>query len=83
MTISFSDVQLGKRREVYMAKVGLVKGEDRFTNVLRALENAGEEVRRKIHGRVLIHGVREFGRDENLVACTRTIHNNLHSPTSF
>jgi uncharacterized protein (DUF362 family) len=37
-----------------MPKVGLVKGEDRFTNVLQALENAGDEVRKKIHGRVLI-----------------------------
>ena len=26
-----------------------------------------------------IHGVREFGRDENLVACTKTIHKNLRT----
>ena len=37
-----------------MTKVGLVKGEDRFTNVFQALVNAGEEVKQKIHGRVLI-----------------------------
>jgi uncharacterized protein (DUF362 family) len=37
-----------------MTTVGLVKGEDRFTNVLHSLMNAGDELRRKIHGNVLI-----------------------------
>ena len=37
-----------------MTSVGLVKGDDRFTNVLQALINSGDEVKRKVHGRVLI-----------------------------
>ena len=37
-----------------MTKVGLVRGDDRFANVLRALENAGDEVKAKIRGDVLI-----------------------------
>jgi len=37
-----------------MTKVGLVKGDDRFTNVLQALVNAGEEVRQKIRGKVVV-----------------------------
>lgn len=37
-----------------LTKVGLVKGEDRFMNVFQALVNAGEEVRQKIQGKVLI-----------------------------
>lgn len=37
-----------------MTRVGLVKGNDRFTNVFQAMVNAGEEVKEKIHGRVLI-----------------------------
>jgi len=37
-----------------VTQVGLYKGDDRFTNVLRALELAGEEVERKIHGKVLV-----------------------------
>jgi len=37
-----------------MTKVGLMKGEDRFINVFQALVNAGEEVKQKIHGKVLI-----------------------------
>jgi len=37
-----------------MTKVGLVKGENRFINVFQALLNAGEEVKQKIQGKVLI-----------------------------
>jgi uncharacterized protein (DUF362 family) len=37
-----------------LSRVALVKGEDRFENVLQALELGGEEVRRKVTGRVLI-----------------------------
>jgi uncharacterized protein (DUF362 family) len=37
-----------------MTRVAIVKGEDRFTNVLQALELAGDEVKRKVHGRVLV-----------------------------
>lgn len=37
-----------------MTTVGLVKGDDRFTNVLQALENAGPEAAGKVHGKVLI-----------------------------
>jgi uncharacterized protein (DUF362 family) len=37
-----------------MTKVGLVRGDDRFTNVFQALVNAGEEVKRRVHGKVVI-----------------------------
>jgi len=37
-----------------MTRVAIVKGEDRFTNVLQALELAGDEVKRKVRGRVLV-----------------------------
>ena len=37
-----------------MVTVGLVKGDDRFGNVLQALANAGESVKQKIRGRVVI-----------------------------
>ncbi|MFB0546845.1 MAG: DUF362 domain-containing protein [Anaerolineae bacterium] len=37
-----------------MTKVGLVKGDDRFTNVFQALANAGEEVKQKVRGKVVI-----------------------------
>ena len=37
-----------------MAKVALVKGDDRFTNVLGALELAGEEVSEKVRGDILV-----------------------------
>ena len=37
-----------------MPTVGLVKGDDRFENVLKALENAGEEVAGKVKGNVII-----------------------------
>ena len=37
-----------------MTKVGLVKGEDRFANVYQALVNAGDEVKQKARGNVLI-----------------------------
>ena len=37
-----------------MTTVGLVKGDDRFTSVFQALVNAGEELKRKIRGKVLI-----------------------------
>ena len=37
-----------------MTKVGLVKGEDRFITVFQALANAGEEVKQKIQGKVVI-----------------------------
>ena len=35
-------------------RVGLVKGDDRFANVLQALENAGDEVKARVRGRVLV-----------------------------
>jgi uncharacterized protein (DUF362 family) len=35
-------------------KVGLVKGDDRFANVYQALVNAGEELTRKIRGKVVV-----------------------------
>ena len=37
-----------------MPRVAIVKGEDRFTNVFQALELAGDEVKRKVAGRILI-----------------------------
>ena len=37
-----------------MPRVSIVKGDDRFANVLQALELAGDEVKRKIGGRVLV-----------------------------
>jgi len=37
-----------------MTRVGLVKGDDRFTNVFQALVNAGEEVKQKARGKVVI-----------------------------
>jgi len=37
-----------------MTKVGLVKGDDRFTNVFQALVNAGEAVKQKVRGKVVI-----------------------------
>jgi uncharacterized protein (DUF362 family) len=37
-----------------MVKVGLVKGDDRFGNVLQALTNAGESLRQKIRGQVVV-----------------------------
>lgn len=37
-----------------MTRVAILKGEDRFTNVLQALELAGDEVKRKVRGRVLV-----------------------------
>jgi uncharacterized protein (DUF362 family) len=37
-----------------MTTVALTKGDDRFSNVLRALELAGDEVARKIRGNVLV-----------------------------
>ena len=37
-----------------MPRVSIVKGDDRFANVLQALELAGDEVRNKIGGRVLV-----------------------------
>jgi uncharacterized protein (DUF362 family) len=37
-----------------MPRVAIVKGEDRFANVLQALELAGDEVKRKVGGRVVI-----------------------------
>jgi uncharacterized protein (DUF362 family) len=42
------------RREREMTRVGLVKGSDRFGNVYQALVSAGDEVKRKLHGDVLI-----------------------------
>jgi uncharacterized protein (DUF362 family) len=37
-----------------VSRVSIVKGDDRFANVLQALELAGDEVKRKIGGRVLV-----------------------------
>jgi uncharacterized protein (DUF362 family) len=37
-----------------MPTVSIVKGEDRFANVLQALELAGDELKQKVHGRVLV-----------------------------
>ena len=37
-----------------MPRVSIVKGDDRFANVLQALELAGDEIKRKIGGRVLV-----------------------------
>ncbi|MBE3040164.1 MAG: DUF362 domain-containing protein [Chloroflexi bacterium] len=37
-----------------MTRVAIVKGEDRITNVLQALELAGNEVKRKVGGQVLV-----------------------------
>ncbi len=37
-----------------MPRVSIVKGDDRFANLLQALELAGDEVKRKIGGRVLV-----------------------------
>jgi uncharacterized protein (DUF362 family) len=37
-----------------MPRVSIVKGDDRFANVLQALELAGDEVKHKIGGRVLV-----------------------------
>ncbi len=37
-----------------MPRVSIVKGDDRFANVLQALELAGNDVKRKIGGRVLV-----------------------------
>jgi uncharacterized protein (DUF362 family) len=42
------------RMEGTMPTVGLVKGDDRFENVLKALENAGDEVAGKVKGNVII-----------------------------
>ncbi len=54
-----------------MPKVGLVKGNDRFQNVLQALENAGEEVAQKIHGRVIIKVNTVMRANEGLLANTQ------------
>jgi uncharacterized protein (DUF362 family) len=37
-----------------MPRVAIVKGDDRFANVLQALELAGDEVKNKVRGRVLV-----------------------------
>jgi uncharacterized protein (DUF362 family) len=54
-----------------MTVVGLVKGNDRFQNVLQALENAGDEVARKIHGRVIIKVNTVMKANEGILANTQ------------
>ena len=54
-----------------MAVVGLVKGDDRFHNVLTALEHAGGEAARKIHGRVIIKVNTVMGASEGALANTQ------------
>jgi uncharacterized protein (DUF362 family) len=54
-----------------MAVVGLVKGDDRFHNVLSALENAGKEAAAKIHGRVIIKVNTVMGAHEGTRANTQ------------
>lgn len=54
-----------------MPDVGLVKGDDRFQNILQALENAGEEAAQKVHGRVVIKVNTVMRADEGILANTQ------------
>jgi uncharacterized protein (DUF362 family) len=54
-----------------MPIVGLVKGNDRFQNVLRALENAGAEAAERIHGRVIIKVNTVMKASEGILANTQ------------
>jgi uncharacterized protein (DUF362 family) len=54
-----------------MPVVGLVKGNNRFENVLLALESAGQEVAEKIHGSVMIKVNTVMHREEGVLANTQ------------
>jgi uncharacterized protein (DUF362 family) len=54
-----------------MTTVGLVKGNDRYQNVLQALENAGQEAAEKIHGRVIIKVNTVMRANEGILANTQ------------
>ncbi len=54
-----------------MPTVGLVKGDDRYQNVLQALENAGVEVDRKIRGSVIIKVNTVMRANEGILANTQ------------
>ncbi len=52
-------------------KVGLVKGNDRYENVLQALKNAGPEAAAKVRGRVLVKVNTVMGAGEGVLANTQ------------
>jgi len=45
---------ISQKEESSMTTVGVVKGEDRFDNVFRAMKNAGDRLKQKIRGTVVI-----------------------------
>ena len=54
-----------------MSVVSLVKGDNRFENVLMALEGAGEEVANKVHGNVIVKVNTVMHKDEGILANTQ------------
>jgi uncharacterized protein (DUF362 family) len=54
-----------------MTVVSLVKGDDRFENVLMALEGAGDELADKVHGNVIIKVNTVMHKDEGALANTQ------------
>jgi uncharacterized protein (DUF362 family) len=54
-----------------MSKVSLVKGNDRFENVLKALQGAGEELADKVRGNVIIKVNTVMRKNEGVLANTQ------------
>ena len=54
-----------------MSKVSIVKGNDRFENVLKALEGAGEELAEKVRGNVIVKVNTVMRKNEGVLANTQ------------